>query len=257
MQKLNLIIGDPNERESISIYAPKRNVKIRPGKTPFHIDRMYLGGAMIYNVEINEEKVIWPLENARALLNYDKELTHILVEVDSKSGFSHDEVKDRINSLLGPNFNVLTNYEKNQLIYQTSKSERLIVVIILIFIFILASFNLIASLTMLFLEKKDNMVTMKSIGFTDKDIFNVFLYEGLLISGIGMTLGLILGYLICLFQIYFQPIVIPGPKIAFPVSFSLNDFLLIFTSISTLSFLFSYSTVRGLIKSIRNLEQQN
>lgn len=247
MQKLSLLIGDPNEQESILIYAPKRNVKIRPGKTPFHSERMFLAGSMNYNREVNDEKVVWPLKNARDLLRYNRELTHIHVDVDQTLGFNNDDVKEKISVVLGSNFNVKTNYEKNELIFQTSKSERLVVIVILIFIFILASFNIIASLTMLYLEKKGNMLTLKSMGLTDKNIFWIFLFEGLLISGLGMLIGLFLGYLICFIQLQFELIVIPGPNLAFPISFSWNDFFLIFCSISILSFLFSYFPVRLLL----------
>jgi len=253
MQNLNLFIGNTNERESILVYAPKRNVKIRPGKTPFHNDRIFVAGSINYNREVNDEKVIWPLKNVRDLLRYDNELSHIHIDVDHKSGFSNDEVKRQISAVLGPNFKVKTNYEKNELIYQTSKSERLVVIVIMIFIFILASFNLIASLTMLVFEKKENMNTLKIMGFSDKNIFWIFLYEGLLISGFGMLIGLILGYIVCFIQNTFQLIVIrEQPFTPFPISFSWGDFFLILFSLATLSFLFSYFPVRVLIRNSKN-----
>lgn len=252
MQKLNLYIGSTNERESILIYAPKRNVKIRPGKTPFHTDRIFIAGAINYNREVNDEKILWTLKSARNLLRYDNELTHIHIDVDQKSGFSNDEVKRKISESLGSNFKVKTNYEKNELIYQTSKSERLVVIVILIFIFILASFNLIASLTMLYFEKKDNMATLKVMGFSSKNIFHIFLFEGLLISGTGMIIGLFIGYLICFVQSTFQLIIIRSePLMPFPISFSWADFFLILFSVSGLSFLFSYFPVRVLIRNSR------
>ena len=252
MQKLNLYIGSTNERESIIIYAPKRNVKIRPGKTPFNTDRIFIGGSINYNREVNDEKVIWPLKSAQDLLRYDNELTHIHIDVDENSGLNNEEVKRNLQMVLGPNFKVKTNYEKNELIYQTSKSERLVVIVILIFIFILASFNLIASLTMLYFEKKENMDTLKVIGFTDKSIFRIFLYEGLLISGTGMLIGLLLGYLVCFMQTAFQLIVIRvEPITPFPISFSWGDFFLILFSVAGLSFLFSYFPVRVLIRNTR------
>lgn len=255
MQKLNLQIGNPKDRESVLIYAPKRNIKLRPGKTPFNTDRIFLAGAINYNREVNEEIILWLLDNTRDLLRYKNELTHILVDVDPKSGFSNDYVKQKISQILGPRFKLKTNYEKNELIYQTSKSERLVVVVILIFIFILASFNLIASLTMLFLEKKDNMFTLKSMGLTNNQIFQVFLLEGLLISGFGMVIGLIIGYATCFIQLFFELIVIPGPNLAFPVSFSWSDFFLILCSISCLSFIFSYFPVRVLIRNGKQLDR--
>lgn len=253
MQKLNLYLGSTHERASILVYAPKRNVKIRPGKTPFYTDRIFIAGSINYNREVNDEKVIWPLENARNLLRYDKELTHIHIDVDQNSGHNNEEVKIKIQTALGPHFKVKTNYEKNELIYQTSKSERLVVIVILIFIFILASFNLIASLTMLFFEKKENMTTLKVMGVTDDSVFRIFLYEGLLISGSGMLIGLFLGYLVCFIQSTFQLVVIrTDPFTPFPIAFSWGDFFIIFLSVAGLSFLFSYFPVRVLIRNARN-----
>ena len=103
---------------------------------------------MNYNREINQEKILLPLNNVRMLLNYSTELSHIYIDV--QPNLSNDEMKTKIMSILGDKFVEKTNYEKNELIFKTSKSERLIVIFIMIFIFILASFNLVASLTMLF-----------------------------------------------------------------------------------------------------------
>ena len=249
MQKLDAKIGNSSELESIIVYAPKRNVKIRPGKSPFNMERMLLSGAMNYNREINEEKVLWPLEKVRGLLRYENELTHILVDIDSNSNLTNEEVKSKLQKLVGPTFLVKTNFEKNEIIYKTSKSERVVVIVILIFIFVLASFNLIASLTMLYVEKKENLQTLKSIGLTKNDLFKIFLFEGLLISGSGISIGLTIGYLICLIQIYFPLLIIPGAGIPFPIAFSMWDFLLILCSVSVLSFVFSYFPVRFLIKN--------
>ena len=215
--------------------------------------RMFLSGAMNYNREINEEKVLWPLKNVRELLHYDNELTQVFIDVDSTSGFSNEEVKEKLKQLLGPSFSVKTNFEKNELIYKTSKSERVVVVVIMIFIFILASFNLIASLTMLFVEKKENMKTLKSIGMTEKNLFQIFLFEGLLISGSGIFFGLIIGYAICLIQVCFPLLIIPGAGVPFPISFSITDFILILFSVSSLSFIFSYFPVKIMLKNDRNM----
>jgi lipoprotein-releasing system permease protein len=108
---------------------------------------------------------------------------------------------------------------------------------------------------MLFLEKKDNMFTLKSMGLTNNQIFQVFLLEGLLISGFGMVIGLIIGYATCFIQLFFELIVIPGPNLAFPVSFSWSDFFLILCSISCLSFIFSYFPVRVLIRNGKQLDR--
>ena len=154
-------------------------------------------------------------------------------------------------SILGDKFVVKTNYEKNEFIFKTSKSERLIVIFIMIFIFILASFNLVASLTMLFVEKRENIKTLKSMGLTEKNIFKIFFLEGLLISGAGIFLGLIVGYTVCLVQQEFGLLQIPGAGMPFPVKLVLKDFFLVLFSVSTLSILFSYFPVKFLLKNLQ------
>src|SRR5690606_5810341 len=97
--------------------------------------------------------------------------------------------KQAIQKKVGNDFVVKTNYEKNELIYKTSKSEKIIVLIILLFIFILAAFNLVASLTMLFVEKLENIKTMIGYGANSRFIFKIFFFEGLLISAKGILIG--------------------------------------------------------------------
>jgi lipoprotein-releasing system permease protein len=121
--------------------------------------------------------------------------------------------------------------------------------IILLFVFILAAFNLVASLTMLYVEKKDSIKLLSAIGMSKKDLFSIFFYEGLLISGTGIFFGLILGYIVCILQLKFEMLVIPGANIPFPIVCSLSDFILILSSVSALSFLFSYFPVRLILKS--------
>ncbi len=159
------------------------------------------------------------------------------------------DVKKNIQQLLGKAFVVKTNYEKNELIYKTSKSEKIIVIVILVFIFILAAFNLIASLTMLFVEKKDNLKTLTSMGADHKTLFNIFFYEGLLISGKGILFGLILGYAVCFFQVYTGVLSMPNSGgEAFPIAMSYKDGLLILALVCGLSLLFSYLPVKMMMK---------
>jgi lipoprotein-releasing system permease protein len=249
MEKLNLYLEDKIDFEQIAIYAPKRNLKISFGKTPFYTNRIKVSCAMDYNREINQEKILLPLNDVRMLLNYSTELSHIYIDVQPK--ISNDEMKTKIMGILGDNFVVKTNYEKNELIFKTSKSERLIVIFIMIFIFILASFNLVASLTMLFVEKRENIKTLQSMGLTEKNIFIIFFLEGLLISGAGILLGLLVGYTVCLVQQEFGLLQIPGAGMPFPVKLALKDFFLVLISVSTLSVLFSYFPVKFLLKNLQ------
>lgn len=238
--------------ETLIMYVPKRNAKMRLGATPFNTETIRVAGRMNYNKEVNAETILVPIQQASALLNYDQDITAVYIDV--QEGISNDDVKLRLKSLLGADFEVKTNYEKNELIYKTSKSEKLIVLFILLFIFILAAFNLVASLTMLFIEKMENIHTMISFGANKKFIFNIFFYEGLLIAGKGIIYGLVIGYAICLLQVYGHVIVMPNQaNEAFPMEISWVDSIIIISLVSTLSCLASYLPVRYLIK--KNFEK--
>ena len=247
MQNLNVHIGAVNSDE-ILIYAPKRNVKIRLGKTPFHSARLSIDGAVNFNQEVNASALLWDFQAASQLLGYDQEISKLYVSLNP--GYEAQSVKEQIQKVIqNPSFNVRTNLEKNELIFRTSKSERLVVFIILLFVFVLAAFNLVASLTMLYVEKKDSIQLLSAIGMSKKDIFRIFFYEGLLISGWGIFLGLIFGYVVCFLQMSMEFLIIPGANIPFPIVFSLTDFFLIFGSVSLLSLVFSYFPVRLIVRS--------
>jgi lipoprotein-releasing system permease protein len=206
-----------------------------------------LAGRINYNKEVNDETLILPLETASELLDYDSDISAIYVNIDST--YELEDVKQSLIQKLGSKFEVKTHLEKNALIYQTSKTERIIVIAILIFVFILAAFNLVASLTMLYIEKKDNIKTLESMGASESFVFSIFFYEGLLISFKGILIGLILGYGICFLQIYGNVIQMPNSGgESFPMNLSWGDAVLIITLVGTLSLLASYLPVKYLIR---------
>jgi len=123
-----------------------------------------------------------------------------------------------------------------------------VVFIILLFVFVLASFNLIATLTMLVHEKQANLQILKAVGMTQQNRFQVFFFEGLLLSFLGIALGLVLGLLICLGQQYFSWFIVPGANVPFPIEFKSKDLLSILLASSTLAFLFTYFPVRYLLR---------
>ena len=247
MQNLKLNLGT-NEKDEILLYAPKRNAKISLGKAPFFNTRIPIDGAMNFNQEVNASALLWDFQSAADLLGYDHEISKLYVSIDPK--YRAEEVKENIIQLIQhPEFKVRTNLEKNELIFKTSKSERLVVFIILLFVFVLAAFNLVASLTMLYVEKKESIKLLSAIGMSRKDIFNIFFYEGMLISFLGIFLGLLLGYGLCFLQLNLHFLVIPGANVPFPIVFSFLDFCLILSAVSMLSFLFSFFPVRILVKN--------
>lgn len=247
LDKLGGFIPERTGFEQVLIYAPKRDAKVRIGSNPFNTSQLNISGRMNFNREVNAEKLVVPFSFGSEILNYESDMTSVYVDV--KEGYTNEEVSESLKIVLGKGFTVKTSYEKNELIFKTSKSEKLMVIVILVFIFILAAFNLIASLTMLFVEKKDNISTMIAYGANYKMIFRIFFYEGLLICGRGIFFGIILGYLICTLQIYGSLLEMPNTGgEPFPVQISFSDGLIILVLVSTLSFIFSFWPVKYLMK---------
>ncbi len=247
LDKLEGYIPQNTGHESIICYVPKRNMRIRLGKNPFKTEVVKLSGRINYNREVNSQSFIVPLQISQDLMGYEGQLSALYV--DCKNDEDRDRVKLALQELLGDDFTVKTNYEKNELIYKTSKSEKIIVLIILLFIFVLAAFNLVASLTMLFVEKLENLKTMVSFGANRSLVFRIFFFEGLLISGKGILFGAIIGYAICFVQMYFGVITMPNSGgESFPMNVSLTDGVLILSLVSALSMLFSFLPVKYLIR---------
>ncbi len=236
-----------NSYESIIIYAPKRDLKMKLNSNPFKTQNLLLSGRVNYNKEVNQQSLIVPLGIAKEILNYKNDLTAYYINVKEKT--KTNQIKKQLQKKLGDSFLVKTNYEKNEVIFQTSKTEKLIVIAIMIFIFLLAAFNLVASITMLFIEKKDNIFTLKSFGASNKTIFNIFFYEGLLISIKGMFIGLLIGYTICIAQFYGKFIKMPDSlNETFPIQMKFSDALLIVSLVLSLSLFVSYFPVKLLLR---------
>lgn len=237
-------------QELITFHVPLREGKIRPGKNPLNVKNINVAARMNYNREVNSEKVVIPYELATELLEYDEDVTAIYVDVSENKDV--EDVKASLINLLGEDFEVKTSYEKNELIFKTSQSERIIVYFILVFIFILSSFNLIASITMLFVEKKEDIKTLNSFGTDKKTIFNIFFYEGLMISGRGIVLGLAVGYIVCFTQIYIGILDMPSaPGEFFPMKTTWSDAFFIVLSVSVLGFLVSYLPTKYLVRKLK------
>ena len=236
------------EPDNIIIYAPKNDLKLKFGKNPFFQTAFNVTGVINYNKETNDAFVVANLSFVKNLLNLEGQITHIYIQ--PKSTIKNERLKLQIQELIGPNFVVKTNAQKNELIYKTSKSEKLIVLIILLFIFLLAAFNLVASITMIYLEKKDGVSVLKSIGLSKTSIFKVFFLEGVLIAGTGILLGFFLGLGICLAQLKYTIITIPGAGIPFPVEVKITEILSVLIVLIITATAFSFFTARYLVNDI-------
>lgn len=251
LDKLNGYIPQSVGYETVDVYFPRRNARVGNFSNPFNNQIIKIAGRVNFNKEVNQEAFIIPIELARAMLDYESDISAVFVNI--KPGSNTEDVKSELQQLVGSKFIVKTHLEKNALIYQTSKSERFIVICILIFVFIMAAFNLVASLTMLFIEKKDNLKTMQSYGANEQFIFRIFFYEGLLIAGKGVLIGLILGYGICALQLFGHVIEMPNSGgEPFPVNLTWSDAFLVVFLVSLLSIMASFLPVKYLVRKHRD-----
>ena len=230
--------------ESAVLYIPRQDRKIRIGKSPFFQQNIAVVGAMDYNKEVNDQILLVSLSLAKGYFNDEVSGLLIQTQINHRSA-----VNTILNNKFGNQFTIKTNLEKNELIFKTSKSEKLIVVVILVFVFILSLFNLSASLTMTFLEKKAQLNTMYSLGLSSVDVKRVFIVLGLIIVGFGVFMGLGLGSLLVFLHEQLHLITIPGTLNAFPSKFDVLQVLSLLFLLISLGFVATFITTSFLMKS--------
>ena len=239
--------------ENITLFAPNRNKKLRTNTMAmadaFTTSRIDLVGDFAFGTSETDNLIIVPIEFASEILQYDNEVTSI--QIDFSDDVDLESKKAELQEIVGPSFKVKTGFEQNELIYKTSKSEKWFTALLLAFIFFLSTFNMIASITMIVIEKRDNLKTLWAMGARKNQLEKIFFYEGLLINGIGIFLGLFFGYLICFLQqtvglIRMQD----GIVDYYPVVFKLEDLLLILSITIFFGTLAAYLPGKFLIKRI-------
>ncbi|WP_040302397.1 FtsX-like permease family protein [Algoriphagus machipongonensis] len=191
--------------------------------------------------QFDDEYVIAPLEFTKNLLNYGDKRTALEIKVEE--GASIDRVQDRVKALLGEKFSVKNADEQHAGILRTVKLEKLFVFLTLTFILAIASFNIFFSLSMLAIEKKKDIAVLKAMGATDKLIRRIFLKQGAMIALSGASIGLILGYLVCIAQQHFGLVSLGISSAvidAYPIKIAWTDFIWTSLSVIAITLLASY-----------------
>jgi len=234
----------------IEIWVTKRTkqVTFNP-QDAFKTMQIYPSGVFAIQQDFDAEYVIVPIIYARELFDYLNEVSSVEIKLNPKlSGSDRSGVQKQIQSILGEKFVVKNRYQMNELLYKTMKSEKLAIFLILSFILVIASFNAIGSVTMLIIDKKNEIITRRSLGATDTQIRRVFLFEGWMISVVGAILGLSLGALLCFAQIKFGFIPFPGDGTfiidSYPVDMQLFDFISVFSTVLVIGFIAAWLPVR-------------
>ncbi|MFN3918296.1 MAG: ABC transporter permease [Flavobacteriales bacterium] len=234
--------------EQVKIHTISREKEIKRNTDPFNKQSAIVSGIFSINPDFDYNYVLVPFDMAANLLNLQNEASYAEISLSSKA--NSEQIAAQISEVLGDGFEVKTRYQQNELIYKTNKAEKWITFVILAFIMGLSAFNVIASLTMLIIEKKEDVKVLRSIGFTDATIRNIFFYEGMLINFSGLIGGLALGLVICFLQMKFHLIKLEGSVVDYyPVEVKTADLALIILSVLVLALLTTYLPVKLLAKN--------
>lgn len=237
----------------IMLYAPSRtkNVSLINPDRNFNMRAIYPSGFFVINQpEYDQQYLIVPISLAKELFEYEN--TYSAIELSLKSDVSLKRAQKEIEAILGDDFTVLNQRQQHTELFKILIIEKWIAYLILCFILLIASFNMIGMLSMLMVDKHKDIDTLRSIGANRSLIQNVFMFEGWMISLLGACLGLMLGIMLVWAQQSFGLINFGGGVgyivDAYPVELRWRDVALIFTTVSLLDFLISWYTVRVVIR---------
>ena len=244
--------------DPLEVYVPKRGSKINVANPASSFCSNYLHSSGLV-FAVNQQKydasyTLTSLQFARDLFQYQTEVSSI--DLKLKEGASVDEVKENIIRLLGEGYRVQNRYEQQADTYRIMEVEKLISYLFLCFILLIACFNVIGSLSMLIIDKREDVVTLRNLGADDETIKRIFMYEGCLISFMGALVGIVLGVVLCLVQQEFGLISLGGESSgafivdAYPVSVHLSDVLLILCTVLLISYLAVLYPVRYLSRRL-------
>ena len=245
--------------DPLYIYAPKRTSKInllRPENSFNQLGTFVSGIFSVKQLQYDDHYVLVSIKLARELFEYDaSKVTSI--ELKLAKGVDPDQVKVQITKILGTGFQVKNRYEQQESFFKIMKIEKWFTYLILCFILLIASFNIIGSLSMLIIDKKDDIETLRSLGANNQLIKRIFLFEGWLISFVGAVSGILLGGILCLLQQHFGILKLGTGYVvdAYPVVTNGADLLLVFVTVLIMGFLAAYYPVRY-IRTKQNMQDE-
>ncbi len=241
----------PEYPEPLQVFVPKKGkqVFLNPSAA-VSSGLVYPSGVFAVLEEIDSKYILVSYEFAARLFESGAMVS--AVELALKPGADSKKVQKEIEILLGDSFHVKNKYQQHDLIYKTMQSEKWVAYLILVFILIIASFNILGSLSLLIIDKKDDIMILQSMGADNQLISRIFLFEGWLISIIGAFAGTILGLFICWLQITFEivPLASNGSFLitAYPVRVVFTDILYILLVVLLIGFLASWYPVKYISK---------
>ena len=245
--------------DPLEVYAPKRGVKINVANPSTSFESSYLHSSGLV-FAVNQQKYdasyfLTSLSFARDLFLYETEVSSIELKLSANADVN--EIKSEAKRILGSDFLVQDRFEQQADTYRIMKVEKLISYVFLSFILLIACFNVIGSLSMLIIDKRNDVVTLRNLGADDQLISRVFLFEGYMITFFGALIGVALGLLLCFVQQEFGLISLGNGSSAgafvvdaYPVSVYATDVILVLITVLVTGFLSVFFPVRYLTRRL-------
>ena len=243
----------------LQVYAPKPGERVNIGNpmSSFNHDELQSPGVvfMVRQAKYDANYILTSLQFAQKL--FDREGRVSAVELKLKEGLKVDKVKEQLQAQLGERFQVKDRYEQQNDVFRVMRIEKLISYLFLSFILLVACFNIIGSLSMLMIDKRQDIQTLRSLGATDSQICTIFRLEGHIISLAGALLGLVLGGVLCWIQQEYGIVKMGGSEGSFiidtyPVSVYWTDILLVLVTVLAVGWLAIWYPVKYLSSKILN-----
>ena len=245
----------------LNIYVPKRtgSVNLDP-ENAFVRKYIFPSGIFEIEQEFDSKYVFIPLDFAHELLEYNTEISSI--EIKTVGSADVNKVQATVKKIFGKNYIVRNRLEQQDIFYKVMHSERLAIFIILTLILLIASFNIIGSLTMLIIEKERDIEILKSLGADNNLIRKIFIFEGWMISIIGAFAGIVGGFVVCWLQQRFGLIKLNSESLimnAYPIIMKFKDFIIVPATVLLIGYWAAWYPVRYLTRKylLKNVKQPN
>ena len=244
-------------QDYLQIYAPQREGQYDASNptNAFVKDSLVSPGALfqVKQSKYDQGYVITSIDFARRIFNRQGEITSL--ELRMKPGVDIDNAKEEIQAMLGDKYKVLDRYEQQADTFNIMRIEKLFAYVFLTFILMVACVNIIGSLSMLIIDKKNDVITLRNLGATDGQIRRIFLFEGRMISAAGAVIGIVLGLILCWLQQTYGLVQLgdqAGNFVvnAYPISVHPEDILLIFLTVILVGWLSVWYPVRYMSRKL-------
>ena len=244
----NLGSGVYDYSSFIEVSAPKKK-NLNLLENPFKTKSTFVSGIFQISEEIDEKYAFSSLAFAKEILGLNEvEFSYIALTADGE--FLKEDLISNIQDKFNGNIKVLSRLEQNPALYKMLNTENIAVYTIFSLVIIIALFNLIGSLIMMSFDKAKQLKLFYSLGESPKNIQNIFLFLGLIISIIGSIMGVVIGTILIIAQDLYPFVFVPGTSLAYPVSLSLKNILIVSSTVFTLGSFASIWATRGIHKTL-------